>query len=108
MMFCRVICEEVESGSRRRQRLSMLSAQAKSAAQCHEYTEMIGQFLSKFDTKLSELIEQLTERATGIHESHMINLCTRLDYNNYYRDKRRSKSTSPSNISRSTEKVTPV
>eukprot|EP00474_Spongospora_subterranea_P002659 CRZ03117.1 hypothetical protein [Spongospora subterranea] len=76
------------SGSKRRKRLAMLSSQVMAAGQNSDYVEMIAKFLEKFDQKLTGLIEQLTERANTLHESHMMNLCTRLDYNSYYHDRR--------------------
>ncbi|CEO98246.1 hypothetical protein PBRA_006360 [Plasmodiophora brassicae] len=82
------------TGARRRERLAILSKQAMAAGQDAEYSNKIDEYLSGFDHKLNEFIGQLMERATGQYDSHMTNLCTRLDFNNYYRTKQNGSTTS--------------
>uniref|UniRef100_K3WAD4 Gamma tubulin complex component C-terminal domain-containing protein n=1 Tax=Globisporangium ultimum (strain ATCC 200006 / CBS 805.95 / DAOM BR144) TaxID=431595 RepID=K3WAD4_GLOUD len=74
----------------RRARIKELSDDVKRALTEREgdmenpFVRMTSDLENQFDSLLGEFMQQLLRRSLLQHNSHLSNLCTRLDYNGFY------------------------
>merc|ERR1712137_1360167 len=76
----------VDKGALRRTRVKVQSEHLRQVVSTSSYRDIILRSQTRFDTILTEFMESLVqEAARGEYHSHLTNLCTRLDFNSYYK-----------------------
>eukprot|EP00743_Colponemidia_sp_Colp-15_P006425 GILK01006915.1.p1 GENE.GILK01006915.1~~GILK01006915.1.p1 ORF type:complete len:955 (+),score=184.16 GILK01006915.1:253-2865(+) len=71
---------------RRQTRIEVESEHIGRVAQEKNYLRMIEKFSGNFDKHLKDFLERLKDQSKSRYDSHLTNLCTRLDYNSFYTD----------------------
>jgi len=83
-LFRKVVAQEQEE---RRHRIAKQTARVERELHNESYKRMIKRYGEVFDSNLTEFMETLQSQPTGRFQSHIANLCMRLDFNGFVTQK---------------------